>query len=223
MDNATRVYDASIDDVKYWNAHGYHHIEYLPPLFSTDVAQKTTASTVIYDLVFLGNLHTDHNISGVIWLLEKVMPIVWRKRSGTTLLIAGSNPNFQFCERLDSIDNVKILVNPTDANEVLLQGRIALNPVTTVGGVQIKNIDMLLSGCPIITRDTGVSGLPADVRKCFIIADSPLEFASAILEVLSNPPLACETKMLNSYFGVDKIKSLLESIEYDLLHHAEEI
>ncbi len=223
MDKAARVYDISVDDMEFWKAHGYRHIEYLPPLFSTEFAKITASPSGVYDLVFLGNLHAQNNISGVTWLLEEVMPIVWRERSSTTLLIAGSNPNLQFCEYINSIDNVKLLVNPPDANEVLAQGVIALNPVATAGGVQIKNIDMLLSGRPIITRHTGVSGLPADVRKYFTVADTPSEFASGILDVLSNPPLACDRKMLNSYFGADKVKSLLLSMERDLLIHAKDI
>ena len=223
MDRAVRVYDISLEDMKYWNAHGYHHIEYLPPLFSTESPQTTAVPSIIYDLVFFGNLHAHNNIAGVTWLLEKVMPIVWRKRSNTTLLIAGSNPNLQFCDYLAKIDNVKLIVNPPDANKVLAQGRIALNPVETAGGVQIKNIDMLLAGCSIITRYSGVSGLPLDILKCFTIADTPLEFASAILDVLSKPHQVCGKKMLGSYFGIEKIKSLLGSIEHDLLRHTKDV
>ena len=218
MDKAARVYDISMDDMEFWKTHGYHHIEYLPPLFSTEFAQTTAAPTGVYDLVFLGNLHAQNNISGVTWLLEEVMPIVWRERSSTTLLIAGSNPSLQFCEYLNSFDNVKLLVNPPDANEVLAQGVIALNPVTTAGGVQIKNIDMLLSGRPIITRSAGVMGLPYDVKKCFSVADVAADFASMILYLLDNPLCPYDGGMLNSYFGDEKVKSFLQDVERSLLH-----
>jgi len=217
MDSAAMVYDISMDDMKYWNAHGYHHIKYLPPIYSTEVAQISAAPSVIYDLVFLGNLHAHNNIAGVTWLLEKVMPIVWRERSDTTLLIAGSNPNLQFREHLSQINNVNLIVNPPDANKVLAKGRIALNPVETAGGVQIKNIDMLLSGRPIITRSAGVTGLPYCVRKCFSIADSAPEFASEILSLLANPPHLCDGAMLNTYFGNEKIVNFLRDVEDSLL------
>ena len=213
MDGTAKVYDISIDDIKFWNNHGYRHIEHLPPLFCTEIAPPIPASITRYDLVFLGNLYATNNVAGIKWLVDHVMPIVWHERPTTTLLIAGSNPSSGLCSYLDQIDNVILQVNPIDANEVLARGRIALNPVTTAGGVQIKNIDMLLSGRPIITRSAGVIGLPYDVRKCFLVADSTADFASTILNSLANPLYPCDAVNLSSYFGDGKIDSFLQDIE----------
>ena len=214
MDIATEIYDISVADMEYWKVHGYQRIQYLPPLFATDSGNTLPKSVAVYDLVFLGNLHTQNNIAGVTWLVDNVMPIVWRKRPTTTVLIAGSNPDSQLRNRLDHIHNVKLLENSADANEVLAQGRIALNPVPTAGGVQIKNIDMLLSGRAIITRRAGILGLPDSVKKCFVVADSAPDFALAILDVLANPPRPCNKTMLNFYFGAEQISSFLRDIEH---------
>ena len=218
VNGADKVYDISVDDIKFWNNHGYRHIEHLPPLFCTEAAQPFPVSIAKYDLVFLGNLYTTNNVAGVKWLVDHVMPIVWHERPNTTLLIAGSNPSSGLCSYLNQIGNVILHLNPIDANEVLAWGRIALNPVTTAGGVQIKNVDMLLSGRPIITKSAGIIGLPHDVRKCFLVADSIADFASTILNALTNPLYPCDAVKLGSYFGDEKINRFLQDIERSLRH-----
>lgn len=223
MDNAAEIYDISVDDMEYWKARGYQRTQYLPPLFDADFSSIPHASLAAYDLVFFGNLHAPSNIAGVTWLVNNVMPIVWRERPTTTILIAGSNPDSQLRNQLEQINNVKILVNPTDPNEVLAQGSVALNPVPTAGGVQIKNIDMLLSGQPIITRRSSIMGLPDDVKKCFVVADSASDFASEILGILANPTQPCNKMMLNSYFGAERIGGLLQDIEHNLLHNRKDV
>jgi hypothetical protein len=219
MNRSAGVYDISMDDVAYWKAHGFHHVQYFAPLFPTDFDSERSSSSPNYDLVFLGNLNTPNNISGVTWLVDKVMPIVWHDRPATTLCIAGSNPNLQFLDYLGERDNVRLVLNPADANKVLAQGRIALNPVETAGGVQIKNIDNLMSGRPIITRSSGVIGLPYDVSKCFTIADSAPEFALAILRMLFKPSARCDCAMLVSHFGSERIPSFLQDIEHKVLYN----
>ena len=219
MNRSAGVYDISMEDVAYWKAHGFHHVQYLPPLFPTDFDGETSSSSPNYDLVFLGNLNTPNNISGVTWLIDKVMPIVWHDRPATTLCIAGSNPNLQFLDYLGESDNVRLVLNPADANKVLAQGRISLNPVATAGGVQIKNIDNLMVGHPIITRSTGVIGLPYEVRECFAIADSAQEFALAILRMLSKPSSHFDWAMLASHFGAERITIFLQDIEHKVLYN----
>lgn len=210
------VFDISVDDIKYWNGLGYANIQYLPPIFGEDSNAATSEKNAVFDLVFLGNLRTPNNIAGVTWLIEKVMPIIWRSRPNTTLLLAGSNPDSEFGRYLEGIVNIKVLLNPGDAGKVLVQGRICVNPISTAGGVQIKNIDMLLAGRPIVTRSSGVSGLPSDVRKCFFIADEESQFSDTILKLLCNPQQTCDKQLLHSYFGELRIKELIDSIASNL-------
>ncbi len=213
VNRAKKVYDISVADMRYWELMGYTKFDYLPPLFDPDQSDSSSVTEPSYDLVFLGNLNAPNNVLGIRWLLDEVMPIVWRERPSTSLLIAGSHPIPRITEQLATLEQVTLLPNPVDATSVLLSGRICINPVQTASGIQIKNIDMLLTGRPIITIGSSLSGFPDDICSCFIVADNALEFSGAILRTLESASSdLCNKDLLDSYFGKDRVMQLLQDM-----------
>ena len=182
---AETVFDISMDDLKYWKRHGVQDIQWLPPFIDdglVDELQRSKSSPA-FDIVYLGNLYTPNNIEGILWFVENVFSIL-RKKADITFLLAGSNPH-PVIERLGERPGIKLLPNVKSVTEVYQQGKVLINPIFSGSGVNVKSVEMLFSGKPVITTKQGVAGLPESVRSCFRLAANADEFADLCLSALT--------------------------------------
>jgi glycosyltransferase involved in cell wall biosynthesis len=84
--------------------------------------------------------------------------------------------------------NVKFygMVNEDEKNKILSSSLLALNPVFEGGGRNVKMVDYIMHGIPIITTETGARGFSEySVNNAFII-DSGENYVSIIREIASN-------------------------------------
>jgi len=65
---------------------------------------------------------------------------------------------------------------------------IALNPTLTGGGIQIKMLDYLAAGLPVVTTPHGARGLPVEHGKHLLLADSSA-MKGAVEQLLASPAL----------------------------------
>jgi hypothetical protein len=212
---AELVYVISPEDLRFWASKGFRNIRLLPPLWDYNNERDYLVADAAVDrcgIVFLGNLSAQNNIKGVRWLVDSVMPLVLSSRPSTRLTIAGSNPQTNLVNHLQDFKGIDLLINPVDGIRVLRNAKVAVNPVPTAGGVQIKNIDMLMSGANVVCISAALSGLPDDVRPCFHIGDTPEEFACQILRCLDVECCYCDIEMLDSYFGERSVILLIKEI-----------
>jgi glycosyltransferase involved in cell wall biosynthesis len=63
-------------------------------------------------------------------------------------------------------------------------------PVRLGGGFRGKTLEALASGVPLISTRLGVEGLKGKEGEDYLVADSPLEFASKLTAVLKDEKLA---------------------------------
>jgi glycosyltransferase involved in cell wall biosynthesis len=189
MNEASMVFDISMDDLRVWEGKGVSRIKWLPPL--PEAALRTPANLTTprekYDLLFLGNLTTPNNVRGVTWLVEDILPLVIRRRPDLRVCIAGSNPGEHVRAVCQKERSVTLKPNVTDPLVAYRSARVLLNPVRTGSGVQVKMLDMLMTDAAIVTTSQGIAGLPPQVRSCVRVADDAHAFAAAILEALEEP------------------------------------
>jgi polysaccharide biosynthesis protein PslH len=220
LKNSTLFYDISIDDLKFWQKHGYTNGRYLPPFidFSSDNNLLTNSDSCsqkqLYDLVFLGNLYIDNNVAGITWLIEKVLPIVRAEIPEIKLLIAGSKAVSKIKELCNSEVGVDLKINPASSMSIYNSGKILVNPVATGSGVSMKSLEMLLAGKPIVSQPQGMAGLPDMLKPYFNIAEDPQSFAQEIIGLLTNLKHAevADRSLLESLFGFQAIKNVLSEL-----------
>lgn len=207
-----KSYYISKDDFIYFYESGCENGEIIFPFI--DTKQKITINNKpIFDLSFIGNLHTPNNINGIIWLLNEVMPMVWEYDNTISLVISGSNPAKAVVDTIQKYKQVTLVKNPVNSSEALSAGRVYLNPVVSAGGIQLKNIEMALHGRAVIARSQGLSGLPDEVRDLFTIADSPEEFSKSILEEIKNEPKNKYNKeIIDTFFGSASVQKIMSDI-----------
>ncbi len=212
MRKSTHVFDISADDIVYWKSKGIYNISWLPPICETPVIEPA-AKKVISDVAFIGNLATPNNVKSVLFLVEKVLPILRSKINYIDLIVVGSNPSESLIAILKR-NHVKLYSNVEDTLPFRTGSKVLVNPVATGSGVQLKTIDMLMSDSPIVTHPQGLRGLPDDIKRNFLVAKSPIEFSEKILFALTNGKIDTEERIkCRKIFAAENITSaFLEKI-----------
>ena len=180
--------DISVADLKYWDTQGLKNGKWLPTFYSFgtrfESPSKSNAlapKTPTYDICFLGNLNSPNNVEGIRWLIYEVFPIVISELQDVKLLLAGSNPNDDIKKMCKEVPGLYLHANPADVNTVYRDSCVLVNPVLRGSGVNVKSIEMLLTGNQVVTTPQGVAGLPNDILDLFNVASTSILFAEKII------------------------------------------
>lgn len=62
-------------------------------------------------------------------------------------------------------------------------------PLRAAGGMRVKILHALAQGIPVVSTTIGCEGLAVEHERDVLIADTPEDFARAVLRVLAEPDL----------------------------------
>jgi len=142
-----------------------------------------------YDLLFTGNMNYPPNIDSVLYLVNRVLPIVRRKRPQTSLLISGVDPTARVRDlaRQDPLITVTGWVR--DIRISYASARIFAAPMQIGTGLQNKLLEAMAMGIPCITSALANNAVGASPNEEVLIGENPEQYAAHILELLNDPAL----------------------------------
>ncbi len=135
-----------------------------------------------YDLVFTGNLWYWPNVEAARIVCEVIVPLVRRRVPGVRVMIAGRNPTATV-RKLAQKASVTLMANVPDLGELLASSRIALAPIKWTPGANLKILDALAVGTPVLTFQAAAAQLPDPIHGV-VACDSAEEMALIATEVL---------------------------------------
>jgi len=65
-------------------------------------------------------------------------------------------------------------------------------PLRAGGGMRVKILEALAQGMPLVSTSIGCEGISVENNKHILIADSPAEFAQAVLRLLRDRQFATQ-------------------------------
>ena len=133
-------------------------------------------------LLFFGSAHPP-NVEAAEFILAQLCPLFEQ----ATFVVAGN-----VCKHFEGLErsNARLLGRVPDEEKRLLlhAADVALNPMFSGSGTNLKMFDYLSAGLPVITSPVGARGIPiASFREAVIT--EPYAFAPAIKQVLGRPEL----------------------------------
>lgn len=175
--------------------------------------RSTGAAVPDSDILFAGNLHNANNIEGLRWFANDVLPRVTKT---ARVVFAGSHPN-RNAHHVAQTSGATVLANPASMGAVRAGAKVLVNPVRRSSGVNLKTVDMLASGMPVVCTSAALRGIPSTLRQWATVADVPEDFAKAINANLSKPRGYAEAQAQAAHqaFGpnqVDRLEEVLEAI-----------
>jgi glycosyltransferase involved in cell wall biosynthesis len=138
-------------------------------------------------LIFTGTMDYHPNVSSLLYFVSEVLPQIWRERPDVRLQIVGARPTAEIRRLASARIEVTGLVPSLD--RYLQTATVALAPIRYAGGLQNKVIEAFLMQTPVVASSVAVDGLDVTHEREVMIADTPRDFASAVIRLLSDPDL----------------------------------
>lgn len=129
-----------------------------------------------------------HNVEGVNWLAEKVLPLVREKISGATLRLLGKEPPAHF----KNWNNLGVEVEGyvESVQPYLNRAGIYVAPLFVGSGIRIKIVEAMAMELPVVATSLAAEGISATREQGLFRADTPEEFALTMTELMLNPNYA---------------------------------
>jgi GT2 family glycosyltransferase len=153
---------------------------YLLPLMLSPL-EKISSFFKRKDILFIGGFRHPPNADAVNYFVKEVMPILRKSLPGVNFLIIGSNPTEKVLRLADS--DIKVLGYVPDISEIFNKVRLSVAPIRYGAGIKGKIGTSLAYGVPVVATSVAAEGMGLENKKNILIADNPLDFANAIVNL----------------------------------------
>lgn len=140
-------------------------------------------------LLFQGNFSWLQNVEAADFLINSVYPTLRKNFPEMELIIAGQHAN----KIKHSHPDIKLVEIPIHDTKTVIDlyknATLFISPIFGPGGTRLKLLAAMACGLPIISTQTGVSGLDVTDGVNVLLANSPDEFASQIKRVMEDNKL----------------------------------
>lgn len=155
-----------------------------------------------YDLLFCGNMHYKPNVDAALFLVNDVMPIMWKSNPNIKVAVAGTNPT-KSVKQLAS-NNVIVTGWVPDMREYYAQSKVFVAPMQIGTGLQNKILEAMAMKVPCITSALANDSLKAENGKQVLVAKKAQEYANYILDILGNETKATSLAEEGHKYVVEK-------------------
>jgi glycosyltransferase involved in cell wall biosynthesis len=139
-------------------------------------------------LVYSGKMSYHANAATARFLVEEIMPIVWRKQPQATLWVVGKDPGKEMQEWTRRYpERVVVTGEVPDMGAVISTAAVSLAPLVYGAGIQNKVLEAMACGTPVIASPLAVSPLRAQPGVELEVAEGAQAFAEATLRLLEDP------------------------------------
>jgi glycosyltransferase involved in cell wall biosynthesis len=156
-------------------------------------------------LFHLGSMEWRPNQEAIHWFIEKVWPQVHQVLPTLTCYIAGRGLSATL---FSNQPGIHIVGEVSDAAAFMHDKPIMVVPIFAGSGIRVKILEGMALGKAIVTTHMGIRGIAAQHNKHVLIADTPSEFAQAIIQLATQADMrktigkaayifACENYDLN--------------------------
>ncbi|HKP45548.1 MAG TPA: glycosyltransferase [Pyrinomonadaceae bacterium] len=163
-----------------------------------------------HNLVFTGSMDWLPNEDGIRYFTEEIMPKIKGQIPDATLTVVGRNPYPSLLELAQRDSSIIVTGRVDDVRPFMDQAAVYVVPLRVGGGTRLKIFEAMAMEKPIVSTTVGAEGLPVTDGNELLIADSPAEFASAVVRLMQDQERASQlavraAKLVRQQFGWEKV------------------
>jgi glycosyltransferase involved in cell wall biosynthesis len=151
---------------------------------AADASSRGDASSIL----FVGTLNYLPNEDGLVWFLDRVLPRIRATVSGVSMVVVGHRPTRRI--RLHRSPGLELHESPKSLVPFYRRAAVSVAPLRAGSGSRHKILEALAYGVPVVSTRIGAEGLALEAGSHYACADSPEEFASAVVAALTDPSQA---------------------------------
>jgi len=143
-------------------------------LFGGISCNRNYARSGVLKLVFVGSMNWEPNRDAVKWFVKAIYPIIRKELTQVRLIIAGSQMDRDI-QKSCTGEGILVKGFVNDLSSLWLDTDIFIAPIRMGSGVNVKVLEAMSYGVPVITTSKGFEGIDAKDGKDLLISNSPNE------------------------------------------------
>lgn len=163
----------------------YDPVEIIPNCIDLPVYTEVRADPEPDTLVFTGSFAYGVNHDAMDWFVRDIYPLVRDAVPEARLVITGDPAG----RALPPAANVTQTGYLDDIKPLVAAAAVSLAPIRYGGGTRLKILEAMALGTPVVATSKGAEGLDVTDGEHLLIADTPEEFARAVVAVLRDDGL----------------------------------
>jgi glycosyltransferase involved in cell wall biosynthesis len=136
-------------------------------------------------VLFPATLDYYPNIDALAHMVDEIWPRVKARMPGAQLVVAGRKPGPPV-KSAAARAGARLVADPPRMEDVARNCSAVVVPLRVGGGTRIKILDAMAMGLPVVSTALGCEGLDVADDTHLLIRDDPSDFASAVVEVLTD-------------------------------------
>jgi len=137
-------------------------------------------------LSFIGRMDYYPNQECMARFCAQIWPLLRTQRPNVKLLIVGADPSPEM-RKLGGLPGVTVTGSVPDVRPFVRQSALMVAPLNIARGTQNKILEAMAMGVPVVTSPAAAGGVDAENVKHFLVAETPVDYCSAILRILNDP------------------------------------
>lgn len=138
-------------------------------------------------IVFTGSMDWMANEDGIIFFIEKILPLVRRRFPKAKLWIVGRRPSAKLKAIAERESGIVVTGTVEDIRPYMGRGSVYVVPLLVGGGTRIKIFEAMAAGKAVVSTTIGAEGLPVRHGENILLADDPEAFANSVIDLISDP------------------------------------
>jgi polysaccharide biosynthesis protein PslH len=140
-------------------------------------------------LAFTGKMDYRPNIDAAVWFIGDIWPRIRAARPEAQFFVVGQKPPERL-RQLHGQNGVVVTGAVDDPRPYIAAAAVYVAPLRMGGGTRFKLLEAMALGRPIVSTTLGAEGFAVQSGRELLLADTPAEFAAAVLKLLEAPATA---------------------------------
>jgi glycosyltransferase involved in cell wall biosynthesis len=136
------------------------------------------------ELLFLGSLDWFPNVDAVQYFTREILPRIRERETAAHLTIVGRRPDNSLRKKIAVIPGATLVGEVEDIRSYLCRAAVVIVPLRIGGGTRIKILEAMATEKIVVSTSIGAEGLEVEHGVHLLLADTPQEFADAVLHAL---------------------------------------
>ncbi|HEY9051913.1 MAG TPA: glycosyltransferase family 4 protein [Gammaproteobacteria bacterium] len=141
------------------------------------------------ELLWFGGFSNGPNKESMQYYIEKIHHLITKEIPSVRLEILGGGDTNWISKITKNDKSLNARGYVEDIMPYAKKAGIFISPITSGGGTKLKVIEAMAFGKAIVTTSIGCEGIEGENGKEYLIADTPIDFAKAVINLAQNEDL----------------------------------
>jgi glycosyltransferase involved in cell wall biosynthesis len=163
------------------------HVTVINTGVDVDYFQPIPVEETPNSLVFTGSMDWLPNEDAILYFVDAIFPLIKRQCPEVSLEVVGRSPSRKLQALAEKEKGLRLTGWVEDIRPFVARGSLCIVPLRIGGGTRLKIFEAMAMSKAVVSTTIGAEGLPVQAGENILLADTPKDFAAAVLSLLRDP------------------------------------